>query len=365
MFILPRPETVEQRLNAFEEMFPIIDRISGSRQSINENELLFDPKDQGMSREGLSMYRELIDRYLDNALKLARQLRILIIPGQGTGNYDVTFHTLCIPMHTGLGRSEDMTILTALADYLYHVKVINEGSEIEEELCGIMNKKSKSGLKPGTHDAKLKVTQLLYQELGALAGLDRLQRNPAIISTILGRAILGTDQTMIYRDLRELSAPQKQQRYKSLRARYACDKKIIPFAERVAEVASSYLSDPDITSDYKKQYSTRIYHRLSESCRSLLKDEIYDLGVLLYHYSAFNESYQAFEFLTKVEPDYPEGYWGLGTSSRHIEMNVLSPMQKQSTAISAFKRFGSMSQVGPFWKKRANDLSKKLSIEMV
>jgi hypothetical protein len=359
------PESVEKRLNAFEEMFPIIDRISGSRQTINENELLFHPEDQGISEDGLPLYRELIDRYLDNALKLARQLRIMIIPGQGTGNYDHTSHTLCIPMHTGLGRTEDMTLLTALADYLYHVKVINEGSDIEEELCAILNKKTRSSLKAGTHDAQLKVTQLLYQELGALAGLDRLQRNPASISGILGRAILGTDQTMIYRELRELSAPQKQQRYKTLRARYACDKKIIPFAERVADVAASYLNDPDITTEYKKQHATRIYHRLPESCRQLIREEIYDLGVLLYHYSAFNQAYQAFEFLTKVEPDFPEGYWGLGTSSRHIEMNLLSLMQKQSTAISAFKRFGSIRQVGPFWKKRANDLSKKLSEEMV
>jgi hypothetical protein len=96
-----------------------------------------------------------------------------------------------------------------------------------------------------------------------------------------------------------------------------------------------------------------------------LREEIYDLGVLLYHYSAFNQAYQAFDFLTKVEVDFPEGYWGLGTSARHIEMNLLAPTQKQSTAISAFNRFSSMSQVGPFWKKRAKDLAKKLSEEMV
>ena len=73
----------------------------------------------------------------------------------------------------------------------------------------------------------------------------------------------------------------------------------------------------------------------------------------------------AFEFLTKVEPDFPEGYWGLGTSARHIEMSLFSPTQKQSIAIGAFNRFGGMPQVGPFWSKRANDLSKKLGSEIV
>lgn len=359
------PASIEKRLNEFEEMFPIIDRISGSRQFIQEEELVFTPDTHVFSKEGLNLYKDLIDRYLNNALKLARQLRIIVIPGQGTGNYDPTTHTLCIPEHTGLGRSEDMTLLSALADYLYHVKIVNEGAEVEEELCALINKKSKSSFKPGSHDTKLKITNLLYQELGALAGVERLQRNPPNISSVLGKAILGTDQTMIYRDMRELSAPQKQQRYKNLRARYACDKRIIPFLERVADVAATYLDDSDLTQSYKKQYPLRVYHRLSETCRQLIKDEIYDLAVLLYHYGAINDAYQIFEVLTQAEPDFPESYWGLATSARHAEMNLVAPTQKQATAIGAFKRFGSMKQVGPFWKKRANELSKKLSEEMV
>lgn len=351
------PQSILEKITAYEEMFPIIDRISGSRQIMTENDIKFSPDDHGLSQEGMNLYQDQVERYLSNALKLARQLRIIVIPGQGTGNYDPTTHTLCIPMHTGNGRSEDMTILSALADYLYHVKVVNEGSEIEEEICHILNKKGKSSLKPGTHDAKLKITQLLYQELGGLAGVDRLQRNAENISNILGRAILGTDQTMIYRDLRELSAPQKQQRYKS-------DKKLMSLGERVAEVCCTYLDEPDIDSEYRKKYSTRVFHRLNESIRHLIRDEIYDLGVLFYHYRCINEAFQAFEFITQVEPEFPEAHWGLGTSTRHVDMNLLAPMQKQSIAIGAFKRFSNFQQVGPFWKKRANDLSKKLSEEM-
>jgi hypothetical protein len=358
------PKSIEAHLQAFEEMFPIIDRISGSRQTINESELAFKPDEQGKTAETIANYREIVDCYLDNSLKLARQLRILIIPGQGTGNYDNTSHSLCIPLHTGSGRTSEMTILSALADYLYHTKVSNESAEIEDEILNILNKKNRSTLKSGSHDAKLKVTQLLYQELGALAGQDKMGKNPGNISSLLGQAILGTDQTMIYRDLRELSAPQKQQRYKSLQVRYFCEKKNIPLAERVAEVCVAYISDETISSEQKKQYPERVFHRLSESCRQLIRDELYDLGVLQYHYGAINEAYSTFEFIIKVAADFPEAYWGLGTTARHGELNVISAMQKQSTTIGAYKQFSSFAQVGPFWRKRAADLNKKISANL-
>ena len=355
------PKSIEQHIQAFEEMFPIIDRIGGSRQSINDNELIFKPEANAKTSETLSSYREIVERYLDNALKLARQLRILIIPGQGAGSFDPTSHCLCIPLHTGAGRTPEMTLLSALADYLYHVKISNESSEVEEEILNILNKKNRSTLKSGSHDAKLKVTQLLFQELGSLAGQERMAKNPPNISSLLCQAILGTDQTMIYRDLRELSAPQKQQRYKSLQTRYLCDKKNIPLGERVAEVCVTYISEETITSEQKRQNPERIYSRLSESCRYLIRDELYDLGVLQYHYGAINESYATFEYLVKVTPDFPETYWGLGTVARHGELSLISSMQKQTSSISAYKQFSSFPQVGAFWKKRAADLSKKIS----
>ena len=118
--------------------------------------------------------------------------------------------------------------------------------------------------------------------------------------------------------------------------------------------------DENVTSEQKKQNPERLYSRLSESCRHLIRDELYDLGVLQYHYGSINEAYATFEYITKVAPDFPEAYWGLGTVARHGETNVISSMQKQTCAISAYKQFSGFPQVGLFWKKRATDLSKKI-----
>ena len=359
------PESVDAHLKKFEEMFPIIDRISGSRMSISEEELAFDPQSNVLDQDGMREYQEMIDRFLDNALKLARQLRILIMPGQGTGNFDPTTNSLCLPMHTGNGRTEPMTILSSLADYLYHVKFLNEGTQAEEELIAVLNKKSKSSLKAGTHDSKLKVTQLLYQELGAMAGLDRIPRNSTNISSVLGQAILGKDQTMIYRDLRDLSSPQKQQRYKSLQTRYRTDRKIIPFAERVAEVAATYLQEGSTNKEEKKGQHIRVYHKLLQSTRQMIRDEIYDLGVLMYHYGSVDAAFGAFDFLIQAEPTFPEAFWGMGTTCRHAKVTVITPTEKQSKAIDSFKRFSSFKEVGPFWKKRASELEKKLMDDLV
>lgn len=358
------PESIQKLLSKFEEIFPIIDRISGSRQLISDDELIFTPASQGTDRAAMRTYLEVVDRYLENALKLARQLRIIIVPGQGTGNYDPTTNSLCIPMHTGNGRSPEMTVLTALADYLFHVKVLGDGSNIEDELCEAINKKGRSSLKPGSHDAKLKITQLMYQELGTLAGLDRIPRNTNTISSLLGQAILGKDNTMIYREMRDLSAPQKQQRYKSLRARYSCEKKNVRLVERVADVANSYLGEAAATQADIRQHPTRVFHRLAEATKSMMRDELYDLGVLMYHYRSIDDAYSTFELLTQLEPEFPEAYWGMATSCRHADISVVSKDEQMIKATSAYNRFASFSTVGPFWKKRAKDMAEKLGGEI-
>lgn len=354
------PESVENILMKFEEMFPIIDRISGSRQIIGDEELVFAPGTQGTDRSAMRAYLEVIDRYLDNALKLARQLRIIIIPGQGTGNYEPTTNCLCIPMHTGNGRSPEMTVLSALADYLFHVKIMGDGSDIEDEICATLNKKGKSTLKPGTHDAKLKITQLMYQELGTLAGMDRIPRNTNSVSSLLGKAILGNENTMIYREMRDLSAPQKQQRYKGLRSRYSCEKKNTIFMERVAEVASSYLGEGVVSKSEIREHPTRVFHQLVEATKEMMRDEIYDLGVLMFHYRAIDDAYAAFELLTQLEPNFPEAYWGMATCCRHAELSVVNKADRSIKAISAYNRFTSFPTVGPFWKRRAKEMAENL-----
>jgi len=361
---LHTPESIQELLIKFEEMFPIIDRISGSRQIIGDEELVFAPGTQGLDKTSLRTYLEVVDRYLENALKLARQLRIIIIPGQGTGNYDPTTNSLCIPLHTGNGRSPEMTILTALADYLFHVKVLGDGGNIEEDICEVLSKKGKSTLKPGSHDAKLKITQLMYQELGSLAGLDRIPRNTNAISSLLGQAILGKDNTMIYREMRDLSAPQKQQRYKSLRARYSCEKKSIRFVERVAEVANSYLGEEAATKSEIREHPTRIFHRLVPATKGMIRDELYDLGVLMYHYRAIDEAYATFELLTQLEPEFPEGYWGLATSCRHAELTIVNKDDQAMKAISAYNRFATFPSVGAFWKRRSKEMAEKMGGEL-
>jgi len=253
-----------------------------------------------------------------------------------------------------------MTVLSALADYLFHIKILGEGSNIEEEICEAFNKKGKSSLKAGTHDAKLKITQLLYQELGALAGLDRIPPNPSSISSLLGQAILGKDNTMIYREMRDYSPPQKQQRYKGLLSRYNCEKKSVPLAERVAEVANEYLGEGAVSKSVLKENPLRVFHRLVLATRELLRDEIYDLAVLMFHYGEIDDAYLAFELLTQLEPEFPEAYWGLATCSRHAELVVLRHEDKAMKAISAYGRFASFKSVGPFWKRRAKELAGKL-----
>ena len=257
-----------------------------------------------------------------------------------------------------------MTVLTALADYLFHVKVLGDGSNIEDELCEAINKKGRSSLKPGSHDAKLKITQLMYQELGTLAGLDRIPRNTNTISSLLGQAILGKDNTMIYREMRDLSAPQKQQRYKSLRARYSCEKKNVRLVERVADVANSYLGEAAATQADIRQHPTRVFHRLAEATKSMMRDELYDLGVLMYHYRSIDDAYSTFELLTQLEPEFPEAYWGMATSCRHADISVVSKDEQMIKATSAYNRFASFSTVGPFWKKRAKDMAEKLGGEI-
>ena len=351
---------IETYMYEFEENFPIVDRISGSRQNLDEESLIFVPEDHGLNPEGFFTYRDNVQHYQDNALKLARQLRILIMPGQGTGNYEANSHSLCIPLYTGKGRTIKMSLLSALADYLYHIKFLTDPSNLEETILEILNKKAKRPIKGGTHEVKLKITQLIYQEIAALSGVKNLPQNANNISDVLSKAILGSDMTMIYRELRDLSAPQKSARYKSLKSRYNIERKNMKMGDRIKEVAFLYYPTEEVNETLKKSEFTRVYHGLNDADRQLLKDEMYDLGVLLSHYDEHDEAYDFFETLTKLEPNFPEAYWGLATTCRHQVVTRVSPTERVSVSISSYKRFSSFPDCGPFWRKRADQLAKKI-----
>jgi hypothetical protein len=353
-------EDVEKHMRAFEENFPIIDRISGSRQNIDESTLIFNIEDYALKANGFSEYKEHVQKYQENSLKLARQLRIMIMPGQGTGNYESQNHALCIPLYTGKGRTIKMSLISALADYLYNVKIKPDTNKIEDTILEVLNKKSKRPLKPGSHDAQLKLTQLIYQELGTLAGVEKVAPNPNNISDLLSKAILGSDMTMIYRDLRDLSAPQKSQRYNYLKIRYNVDKKAKKMGDKIKEVALTYYASADITDQLKASEFTKVYHGLNENDQGVIKDEIYDLAVLLYHYDEYDDAYDFFDILTKLDPQFPEPFWGLATTCRHAALTRVSSTERTSIAITSYKRFSSFNSVGPFWRKRADQLSKKL-----
>ena len=352
-------EEVEKLMDEFEENFPIIDRISGSRQTIGEESLIFDPDEHGIKVGGFFVYRENVQRYQDNALKLARQLRILILPGQGTGNYESNSHSLCIPMYTGKGRTLKMAVLTSLADYLYYVKFQNESSKLEDDLLEILNKKVKRPTKAGTHESKLKITQLIYQELGALSGIKKLPPNPNNISELLSKAILGSDMTMIYRELRDLSAPQKGQRFSYLKTKYEMEKKSKKMEDRIKEAALSYYSNDSINDELKASVYTRVYHGLSEGDQQQMKDELYDLGVLYSHYDYHDEAYDFFSELIKLDPQFPEAFWGLATTCRHQTVTRIAPGGKGCSGDQFLQTLFFLSNLWSILEKTSRSIGEK------
>jgi len=166
--------------------------------------------------------------------------------------------------------------------------------------------------------------------------------------------------TMIYRELRDLSAPQKGQRFGYLKNRYDMERKSKKMGDRIKEVALSYYPASEVDDKLKSAEYTKIYQGISEIDRQLIKDELYDLGVLFSHYDSYDEAYDFFEILTKLEPQFPEAFWGLGTTCRHKALTRVSASERISIAISSYKRFSSFPYIGPFWKKRAEQLAKKL-----
>ncbi|MBF0199576.1 MAG: hypothetical protein HQL32_17805 [Planctomycetes bacterium] len=355
------PESIQAHLNRFEENFPIIDRITGSRQVVSAESLTFDPNEHGLTEKSLSAYMEEANEYLENSQRLARQIRIIIVPGCGPGSFESVTNSLCIPLYPPASMQQETTLLSALADFLYQVKFVNESCDREEELLDIINKKSKSRIKSGTHESKLKITHLLNQELIALMGIKQGVINPPNISNILGQIILGADNTMIYRELRHLSAPQKQARMKLLRDKYSIGKRNIPMDERVALAVRPQIP-VEVRDKLKKDLKlSLLYHRLPDHLRIQTLDELYDLATLHYHYEKVNEGYLIFELIIKLSPECLEAFWGLGTCARHQEMTEITPAKKTSVAISAFRRFIEFPETGIFWKNRSLEIIKKLS----
>lgn len=355
------PDSILELLNSFEENFPIIERITGSRQTHDTNKLVFKPDVHGASTQALFKYTVQVNEYLANSQKLARQLRIVILPGQGTGTYEPLSNSLCIPMFTGKGRSREMTLLTALADYLYHIKFLNEPREKEQELIDVINKKSKSALKAGTHDSMIKITNLIYLEIGNLCGIDKLPPNPNTISSLVGKSILGSSNTMIYRELRELSSPQKQDRMNFLKAKYQIMKNI-PIEKKLQGPIIEMIENGSKNPDLKDLSFNRLFGRLSNEDSFIIKEELYDLGVLLYHFNHFDPSYEIFQWLTNLDQNFAEAFWGLGTVAKHPDVSMGIENERIAISIRSYRTFSTFKKVSAFWKKRAVEFVEKLSV---
>lgn len=354
------PSAASKMITAFEENFPIIDRITGSRQTVDSEVLIFKAERDGLKAQALLDYLDKVDRYLDNAQKLARQLRIVIIPGVGGGSYEESSNCLCLPLRTGASRTHEMSLLSALSDYLFHIKFVNESSENEEEVLQYLNKKGKMSLRAGTSDARIKITDFIFRELCALCDIKAGPLNPAALSSILVKHILGTDNTIIYRELRNLSAIQKQERFDILREKYRSLRRGVPASEGVMDYMLTLMKQRDSVPERKQINVTRMFHTLNELEQYVIKDELYDLAVLMYHYRKFDGSYEMFEFLTQLDPQFAEAFWGMGTSLRSAEITIVGQHQRISIAVQAFRKFAQFKNVGAFWKKRANDLVKNL-----
>lgn len=355
------PGGVLEMIKEFENSFPIIDRISGSRQSVDEHLLDFDTMQDATKNESILRFLERVERYLENAQKKARQLRIVIIPGTGMGSFEPTSFTLCIPMCCPMGKSRRLSVLSGLADYLYQTKFTSDYQDVEEEILKIVNKKSRSVIRPGTQDSKLKITDLIFREIAVLSGERGLPGNQPKISSLLLRCIIGSENTMIYRDLRVLSAPQKQTKFKKLREQFQMDRRGFPLEDGVLHAIDELHEKKKPAKDADKRNLTREFAHLNGSLQDLLLDNLYDLGVLCFHYQKITEAYQVFELVTKLNSRFPEAFWGLATAAHSPECKALQPTQRIASAIQAFREFVSFENTGPFWKKRARDIIKKLS----
>ena len=356
------PSELLKLITSFEDNFPIIDRITGSRQTVDSNVLVFNAENQGTSNRGIQEYLERVDRYLDNAQKLARQLRIIIIPGEGTGCYECYSNSLCLPLVPGEERSREQALLSALADYLFHIKFVNEESSCEEEVLEVLNRKAKTLIKAGSSDSRIKITELLYREICALCGVKGPLPNLPNISSLLVKHILGAENTMIYRELRNLSAAQKVERFDGLREKYNCLRRSIPVEEGVLDVILPLQKggvDPLKSGQRPSIY--RAFQNLTEIDQYAVKDELYDLAVLLYHYNKVDPSYQIFDLLTRLDPKFAESYWGLGMAARSLELTVVNSNQREATALRSFRAFSEFTSIGGFWRKRALDIIKKLT----
>lgn len=354
------PSFIRDAISLFEENFPIIDRITGSRQRLDSAILSFDVDKDGKDRKGLRSYMSRVDQYLDNAQKMARQLRIIIIPGVGNGSFEPISNSLCIPLRPPVSVPREYSLLTALADFLYCIKFINEGSESEEGLLELVNKKSSSAIKAGSHDAKMKITELIHREISCLCGVKGTAPNAAAISTLLIQSIIGSDNTMIYREIRNLSAPQKQERFDELKEKYKCMRRGVPIEEGILDIVFPIQRKEGGTAERKEASLYRSFVNLPEIDQYTIKEELYDLAVFLFHYGKFDQSYQLFQVITKLDPDFPEAFWGFGTVARSQAVTVAKPSDRELAAISAFRSFIAFDSVGVFWRKRASDILKKL-----
>ncbi|MBF0243997.1 MAG: hypothetical protein HQL31_01825 [Planctomycetes bacterium] len=359
-------KSVLEMLEKFEENMPIIDRVIGSRQTFDTEMLIFSPNRDGIGSKEMGEYMEKVDGYLANAMRLARQLRIVIVPGVGTGNFDEVSFSLCLPLRPGRSRSREIALLSALADYLYYTKLVIEDPEGEEPILNILNKKAKSTIKPGTQEARTKVVDLIFKEIASLNGIRDVGSNPSNISGLLIKLIIGSDNTMIYRELRKLSAPQKMECFNKLREKFGYPSGRLSAEKAISDLivglgplkkAAPGASTTELSS------LPRLFHSLPKPIGEAVLNDIYDLAVLLYHYKKVDECFSLLSVLIKLSPTFSDALWGLGTAARSLELTVLPESQKAMTSMGFYKRFADSNNAGIFWKKRAQDLIKKLMSE--